>query len=50
MGMGEYGTYEVDGLDPVVLIGGHFELFENVGGFADLEDFDCRRVRIIDLR
>lgn len=40
---------EVDGLDPVVCVGGHAQLSENVGGRADVQGFDGCGVFVVDL-
>lgn len=43
-------TYIVDGLNPVVLISGHVELFEDVGRFPNCKDFDIGCIIDINLK
>lgn len=42
-------AYEVDALNPVVLVGGHTQLRQNVVWSVDLDDFDVRGILIVDL-
>lgn len=43
------GAYVVDGLCPVVVVGGHVQLSHDVAGFSDLQDLDRRCIAKVDL-
>lgn len=45
----DISTYEIDGLNPIVLVGRHVEFFENVPRLSFLEHLYTGRVCVVDV-